>query len=600
MKLQKRNLRLAALAAMIALSAAALSPLSASALSFVNTVPVGQNPVALALSADDATLFVSNGGDGTITLLDVTNAAAAVEADVYDLDQLTGETTQPGALLLSSTGATLYVADTSNDMVYQLNVSDLAAPVLDWSAPVAGAPTALALSDDNLQLVVTTNDASISVFTILGDLSGASVSGPFYIPGAPADLNLQALSPTYGFDGSQSFLVADGFDSLWGFDATDFSAPPEQLVVGGFPTSIFLDGRTGGMLVAGRTSLTAVFPDLSTDVISTSAEAGVWSVALAPDFNHIALTNTTDGYVNFGRISGPPFDQWTETLASGATTGVIFSSDSQTAYSAQSGSDTVSIMGLTGEKVEPTPGGTLLATNDISLPLAPPFMTLPREDDPDEGDQWLAGRSDGCGLEVGAHPYETLPVTVTQAGTYTFRIIGTSPNSLDEAPDFIDTPISDPFLAVYSTFDPASPDDGVVGCNDDRGKPGDSRARIDAVNSTIYDENWSYLSTTLEPGSYVLVLTTYDTYRADEWVETDPEVREWDAQVLTASYEVWGPSGGLTAVGADASGALAKTGSDTASWSLATAALTLLAGLAALLVTRRRRRDLVSVAVCPS
>jgi DNA-binding beta-propeller fold protein YncE len=594
MKLTKRRLRMGGVAAVLGFAAAMMSPLSGSALSFVVTVPVGVQPVATVISADDTTLFVANSGDGTITVLDVRNPAVPRATHLFDLDSLTGGVTQPGTLLLSHDGATLFVADPEANKVHALDVRDLSAPRLWWSKGVGEYPAGMALSADSLQLVVTNAGvASVNVITISLDRSTATVSGPYFLPGYLEHPSMQALSPVFGEDGQTAFVIADGVSSLWVFDMTDSLAhmgTPGEIYLQDSPYRIaFFPGTVTAYVSGAESVMTYDFETNDRSVLEVFRNPGVRWVAVSPDARTVAVTNMQEGSVNFSRIDGPPYSRWTETLGTGPTPGVVFSHNSRTAFAANSGSNTVSIIGLDGGRVEPTPSGALLATRDISLPVGPQFMDLPREDDAQEGDHWLNGRSLDCGLETGEHPYGTLSVTVTTAGTYTFRIVGTSPNSLDDADDYVSTPITDPFLAVYSEFDPLTPDAGVVGCDDDRGAVNDSRPRVNAETGVTYDENWSYFSTTLEPGSYTLVLTTYDTYDAVEWGEADPEARTWDPQVLTASFELWGPSGGLTVAGSGDVAALAKTGNGTTAGTLAGVVLALLGGATALAITRVRR-----------
>jgi LPXTG-motif cell wall-anchored protein len=582
----KRFVRIAGLVAVLGIAGAALAPLTASALPFAVFTPVGSHPTATVISPDDTALFVANRDDSTISVMDVSDPTHPTQAHLIDLEALTSHSAEPSALALSSDGNTLYVADVNTDQVHELDVSDPANPLLVWSKTVGDTPTGLALSADNLQLVVSNEGvASISVVTILADLSDATTALPLYLPNDLADPNVTALSPTYVGEGGTALAVADGVDSIWLFETTDFLLSPQRVEVGDSPRSIVYVPMFLGLYVAGETTLQVVLSDLSIDPMNVFPEPGDWSVAFSPDFSTLALTNSTGGYVEFHGTTGPDAGDWRETLGTGPT-GVIFSHDGQTAYAANTGSDTISAVGIDYTVIEATPAESLLATTDISLPANPQFMNLVTEDDPEEEDHWLAGRGADCGLEVGFHPYSTQNVTVTSPGTYTFRVVGTTPNSLRGDLGYEESPIEDPFLAVYRTFDAASPDTGVVGCDDDRGVRGDTRNRVDAVSGAQYDEQWSYFTATLEPGTYDLVLTTYDRYDAATWGETDADLRTWDAQVLTATFELWGPTGGLTISGESA---LAQTGSTTATWSLAVGVLALLAGATALTVTRRRR-----------
>ncbi|CAB5005942.1 MAG: hypothetical protein F2868_12625 [Actinobacteria bacterium] len=74
------------------------------------------------------------------------------------------------------------------------------------------------------------------------------------------------------------------------------------------------------------------------------------------------------------------------------------------------------------------------------------------------------GDSDSsCAVTAGMHVYGALAVTIDQAGTFTFRAVESDPVSRAVDPLAAFAPVLDPMLALYSTFDPAIPDNGVVG-----------------------------------------------------------------------------------------------------------------------------------------
>jgi hypothetical protein len=231
------------------------------------------------------------------------------------------------------------------------------------------------------------------------------------------------------------------------------------------------------------------------------------------------------------------------------------------------------------------PMGKLERSEGFSIPAASPLvMTIPG--DP-SGPFYLGGNED-CEIIPGEHIYSTVEVTIYESGSYTFRYVTSDPLSMDIAfwstLDFMG--MSDPYLAVYNGFNPADPESGVVGCNDD----GDIAYREFTDPSDPYFEyfgsyfsqsgqllsdRFSQFESDLEPGTYTLVLTSYGPISADDWVSNSQGP-------MTADVELWGPEGGF-------SPSLANTGLNPAT-TIAYSGILLTAGAMLLVAVIRRRR----------
>jgi len=186
------------------------------------------------------------------------------------------------------------------------------------------------------------------------------------------------------------------------------------------------------------------------------------------------------------------------------------------------------------------------------------------------------GGNNTCTLISGTHVYSTYTVTVGVSGEYSFRVVNTDPLTDDVvAWGNDDIPIDDPYMAVYTAFDPANPDANVVGCNDDgsaNGYPEDTGATIGhkyLVNG-LYPE----FVNTLAPGTYTLVITAY----------SQKSVSDWNGEAFgtqSATVELWGPAGAFK---------LADTGFSTPSWVLPTGLSVVVSGLTIGLVSLVLRR----------
>lgn len=234
---------------------------------------------------------------------------------------------------------------------------------------------------------------------------------------------------------------------------------------------------------------------------------------------------------------------------------------------------------------ETVPGGSLLFTADITIPLGAPEITVTEDVD---GEHLLGGKED-CDLSTevhGIHVFGTLDITVTNAGTYTFRGMRSTPAG-DYVPINAFDPMGDPMLAVYSSFDPANPDANVVGCNDDLNDVGAENDAEYLTDGTIIDGHQPWFSAPLAPGSYTLVLMTWEDLSSEDFAEGYAPYSEEEFVVgpKSTTFQLWGPTGGLT-LGHDAP-ALAATGMDATPVAVV-GVLALLAGLGALTVVRRR------------
>ena len=209
------------------------------------------------------------------------------------------------------------------------------------------------------------------------------------------------------------------------------------------------------------------------------------------------------------------------------------------------------------------PSSTLLATEDITIELSA-SETMIREEaigtagDNGFGEIYIDGKEQ-CQVEPGLHVYETLEFTVTKAGTYDFRAVAVSPIDEDLNWGVDKYPSSDPFLAVYETFNPALPETGVVGCNDDGDETGvnsidNAWSGADGLvteSGDILDDEWPWFRTTLEPGNYAIVYMPFSTMGTDDFAAgqfsstSDESGVTWDPIAQSTTYEMWGPAGGI-------------------------------------------------------
>lgn len=183
------------------------------------------------------------------------------------------------------------------------------------------------------------------------------------------------------------------------------------------------------------------------------------------------------------------------------------------------------------------------------------------------GDEVDLGTGSECTLTAGGHAYAEQKIIVSDAGTYTFRVVSTDPqtNWLHENAPY--TPMQNTFLMLTGEFDNANPDN-TVACDDDLGWETVNGQLINMVDvyvtadGDLYDWNQPYLAADLQPGNYTLVFTFWDPISSADWDAGSTEDGTWTPSDATFNFDVWGPEGGAELV--DSFPALADTGVDPA------------------------------------
>jgi hypothetical protein len=253
------------------------------------------------------------------------------------------------------------------------------------------------------------------------------------------------------------------------------------------------------------------------------------------------------------------------TLDPAGDTVVLSVGDSVQFYNTDSSCDASFDVEVATYSAEHVPDGQLLFTRGFTLPLGSNELTV--TDNTDGDGHNLAGNPD-CNLSTdvnGQHVYSTLDITITTAGTYTFRGLFSDPTGSYYPPLQAYDPMEDPFLAVYSSFDPAAPDEGVLGCNDDLNDlfgydNGNVAELLTSSGDIVMEGHQPYFTAAFEPGHYTLVLMTWEDMSTTDF---DNGWSAWSGLPFvigakTTTFQLWGVEGGLVVgpvwVDQDASG----------------------------------------------
>ena len=138
----------------------------------VHTTAAGHRPLAVVLTADGHSAYVTNQGAGTVSVFDLTGSEPAAQ-------KIIAVGTHPGKAVASADGRTIYVVDGDSDEVSVLDVATAALERTIALAPYPGAavgsgPDAVAVSADGRQLYVANggnNDVAVvdlTSFQVIG------------------------------------------------------------------------------------------------------------------------------------------------------------------------------------------------------------------------------------------------------------------------------------------------------------------------------------------------------------------------------------------------------------------------------------------------
>jgi hypothetical protein len=247
----------------------------------------------------------------------------------------------------------------------------------------------------------------------------------------------------------------------------------------------------------------------------------------------------------------------------------------------------VEFVGIQFPAVDDSPNPTGSLGESATLVLSSTASTTNVLTTPGAGLYHDLGGDPTCELESGVHIFATHTVSVNTSGEYTFRVVTTDPLTGDVvAWGDNNLPIDDPFVAVYTAFDPADPDSNVVGCNDDGDNNESSTEYLEGTSATIghthlVNGNYSQFVKNLDAGTYTLVLMSRQDQSISDWNE-----EAYPAQ--SATFELWGPEGAYAL--SDTGAALPDTGLTTPSWVLPTGLSVVAFGLAIGAVSFLRRR----------
>ncbi|AEV71714.1 YVTN family beta-propeller repeat protein [Mycolicibacterium rhodesiae NBB3] len=294
----------------------------------VDTIAVGDAPAGVAVSPDSATVYVTNSGNDTVSVIDAATNTVTATIDVGDT---------PFGLAVSPDGAAVYVSNSADGTV---SVIDTASNTVTATVAVGTNAGQLVVSSDGARVYVA-NTAEDTVYVI--DTESNAVLSTFATGDAPGGMALSA-------DGA-TLYVANNLAGTVSVIDTVTGGLIDTVDVGDFPTMLLLSPDGSLLYVADD----AGFVD-TVSVIDTATNTYVDVIEGAPDPLGLAISpNGTYLYVaNFGNYAYNTltvFNTSTEAIVATITVGngptfVTISPDGDYLYVLNTGDDTVSVIAL--------------------------------------------------------------------------------------------------------------------------------------------------------------------------------------------------------------------------------------------------------------
>ncbi|MDO7883368.1 cell wall-binding repeat-containing protein [Salinibacterium soli] len=331
-----RTLSRAAAVAVVPLLAAGMlvaSPLTASGVGVLDTIPVGDTPRFIAFSSDSSTAYVTNRESDTVTVIDV--AAATGVGTIPVGDQPLGISTTPDGseVWVGNWGSTtISIIDTATDsVVTTINSGGSGPHAIDFTSDGAIAYVTNYFNGVVAKIDVATR-AVVDFYDYTGYPEGAALSADesaLYVTDTNADQLLKLDTATMEPIGSgipvgdfpvEAELSPDGTE-IWVTNNSDAIADTVSVVsvatdtevatipVGGYPTDILFAGGLAYVTTSDTDSLEQI--SIATRQVIGTIPVGEspFGVAQSPDGAHLYVANqyddtVTDLGIEVDRIAG--------------------------------------------------------------------------------------------------------------------------------------------------------------------------------------------------------------------------------------------------------------------------------------------------------
>jgi YVTN family beta-propeller protein len=250
-----------------------------------NPIPVGQDPVAVAISPNGSRAYVVNaqgdgGGNGTVTEIDTEHQTP------YGNEITVGN--DPVAIAVSPNGASAYVVNKSSNNVSVIDTATGAVTTI----PVGSGPDAVAITP-NGETAYVANGSSDSISVI-------STSSERVVQTVTANVGSDPAAIAVAPSGRSAYVVCQGSDAVDVLTTSTESIGASPVPTGSDPVGIAItpDGEQAFVVNNGSADVTAI--TLTSDAVMQTIPTGTSpeSVAVAPNSNTAYVTDTQSKQVS--------------------------------------------------------------------------------------------------------------------------------------------------------------------------------------------------------------------------------------------------------------------------------------------------------------
>ncbi len=241
-------------------------------------ITVGDGPIAVAISRDGSTVYVTNDNVATVSVIDTATNTVGATISVGGF---------PRAVAVSPDGSTVYVANAGDDTV---SVIDTATNTVGATISVGMQPSGIAVSPDGSTVYVANrNDDNVSVI----DTSTNTVRQSISIGVRPSGI---AVSP----DGSTVYVANENDGTVSVID-TVINTVGQTISVGMIPQSVVVSPGGSTVYVLNHDSDTVSVINTATNTVGATISVGGFPLELAispDDGSTVYVTNEINGTVS--------------------------------------------------------------------------------------------------------------------------------------------------------------------------------------------------------------------------------------------------------------------------------------------------------------
>jgi YVTN family beta-propeller protein len=251
--------------------------------SVVGAIPVGKEPVGVAISPNAARAYVANKGDDSVTVIDTAKNTVVATVPVGK---------EPVGIAASPDGHRVYVSNFGADSVSAI---DTGLNSVVGAIPVGKEPEGVAISPDGTRLLVAQRGGGVSIVD----------TGTNGIVGSVPDL-LGPSQIAIGPRGGRAFVTNSAGSSVSAFNPVSGSLIGAPIVVGSKPAGIAI-GPSGDLAYAASPpegTLTPIDTSLDTPRGTIGGFPGATGVAVMPDGLRAYVTNGTGSTVSILDTTG--------------------------------------------------------------------------------------------------------------------------------------------------------------------------------------------------------------------------------------------------------------------------------------------------------